>query len=140
VRGSGPSEESIVDRDSFKLSYLFLIPLMTVRYVPFRGTSHKVWGIKIDRGPSPAFSDEATYFFLKERNPKVVDIRENSSRAHREADSSRQLPLSPATGGLDPTVPRPSQNSAKPFRWIKSADDILNSLAKYCERTNDSGH
>jgi hypothetical protein len=28
----------------------------------------------------------------------------------------------------------------KSFRWIKSADDILNSLAKYCERTNDSGH
>ena len=24
----------------------------------------------------------------------------------------------------------------KPFLWTKSADDILNSLAKYCERTN----
>jgi transposase len=29
---------------------------------------------------------------------------------------------------------------AKPFVWNKSADDILNSLAKYCERTNDSAH
>jgi transposase len=28
----------------------------------------------------------------------------------------------------------------KPFVWTKSADDILNALAKYCERTNDSGH
>jgi transposase len=28
----------------------------------------------------------------------------------------------------------------KPFRWTKSADDILNSLAKYYERTNDSPH
>ena len=28
----------------------------------------------------------------------------------------------------------------KPFVWTKAADDILNSLAKYCERTNDSGH
>jgi transposase len=28
----------------------------------------------------------------------------------------------------------------KPFRWTKSADDILISLAKYCERTNDSPH
>jgi transposase len=28
----------------------------------------------------------------------------------------------------------------KPFVWIKSANDILNALAKYCERTNDSGH
>jgi transposase len=26
----------------------------------------------------------------------------------------------------------------KPFVWIKSAGDILNALAKYCERTNDS--
>ena len=28
----------------------------------------------------------------------------------------------------------------KPFRWRKSADDILHSLAKYCEQTNDSPH
>jgi transposase len=28
----------------------------------------------------------------------------------------------------------------KPFRWTKSADDILTALAKYCERTNDSAH
>ncbi len=28
----------------------------------------------------------------------------------------------------------------KPFLWTKSADDILTALAKYCERTNDSGH
>lgn len=28
----------------------------------------------------------------------------------------------------------------KPFRWTKSADDILNALAKYCQRTNDSPH
>jgi transposase len=28
----------------------------------------------------------------------------------------------------------------KPFVWTKSADDILNALAKYCERITDSGH
>jgi hypothetical protein len=28
----------------------------------------------------------------------------------------------------------------KPFVWNKSADDILNALAKYCERITDSGH
>jgi len=28
----------------------------------------------------------------------------------------------------------------KPFVWTKSADEILNALAKYCERTNDSPH
>ena len=28
----------------------------------------------------------------------------------------------------------------KPFRWTKSADDILEAVAAYCRRTNDSGH
>jgi len=28
----------------------------------------------------------------------------------------------------------------KPFVWTKSDDEILNALAKYCERTNDSPH
>ena len=28
----------------------------------------------------------------------------------------------------------------KPFVWHKSADEILDSLAAYCQRINDSGH
>lgn len=28
----------------------------------------------------------------------------------------------------------------KPFLWTKSADDILDSIARYCQRINDSGH
>ena len=28
----------------------------------------------------------------------------------------------------------------KPFVWHKTADDILDSLAAYCQRINDSGH
>jgi hypothetical protein len=28
----------------------------------------------------------------------------------------------------------------KPFVWTKSADEILETLAAYCERINDSGH
>ena len=28
----------------------------------------------------------------------------------------------------------------KPFIWTKSADDILNSLARFCKRISDSGH
>ena len=28
----------------------------------------------------------------------------------------------------------------KPFVWTKSADDILDSIARYCRRINDSGH
>lgn len=28
----------------------------------------------------------------------------------------------------------------KPYLWHKSADEILDSLASYCQRINDSGH
>jgi len=28
----------------------------------------------------------------------------------------------------------------KPFVWTKSADQILDSIASYCRRINDSGH
>lgn len=33
-----------------------------------------------------------------------------------------------------------NNQDAKPFVWTKSADDILQSLARFCERTSDSGH
>jgi hypothetical protein len=28
----------------------------------------------------------------------------------------------------------------KPFVWTKTANEILDSVRRYCERTNDSGH
>ena len=31
-------------------------------------------------------------------------------------------------------------DNSKPFVWHKSADEILDSLAAYCQRINDSGH
>jgi hypothetical protein len=61
-------------------------------------------------------------------------------RAHREADSSRQLPLYPAAGSSIRQYLDHHNAQPKPFLRTKSADDILNSLAKYCERTSDSGH
>jgi transposase len=33
-----------------------------------------------------------------------------------------------------------SNESAKPFAWTKSADDILASIARFCQRTSVSGH
>jgi len=33
-----------------------------------------------------------------------------------------------------------SNESPDPFVWIKSADEILDSLARYCERISESGH
>jgi hypothetical protein len=31
-------------------------------------------------------------------------------------------------------------DNPKPFVWHKTADEILDSLASYCQRINDSGH
>ncbi|MGE0600557.1 MAG: IS630 family transposase, partial [Dehalococcoidia bacterium] len=28
----------------------------------------------------------------------------------------------------------------KPFAWTKSADEILATIARFCQRTSDSGH
>ena len=33
-----------------------------------------------------------------------------------------------------------SNETPKPFVWTKSADEILASIARYCQRTSDSGH
>ena len=33
-----------------------------------------------------------------------------------------------------------SNQDPKPFNWTKSADDILHTLARFCERISDSGH
>lgn len=33
-----------------------------------------------------------------------------------------------------------TNHSAKPFVWSKTADEILASVARFCERTSDSGH
>jgi transposase len=55
-------------------------------------------------------------------------IRRNSFRSTRQLEAAiRQY--------LDHHNAQP-----KPFVWSKSADDILNALAKYCERITDSGH
>ncbi len=31
-------------------------------------------------------------------------------------------------------------DNPRPFVWHKTADEILDSLASYCQRINDSGH
>jgi transposase len=33
-----------------------------------------------------------------------------------------------------------TNESPKPFVWTKTADEILASVARYCERISDSGH
>jgi transposase len=63
------------------------------------------------------------FFALTEKQ-----IRRNSFRSTRQLETA-----------IRDYLDRPNAQP-KPFAWIKSADDILNALAKYCERTNDSGH
>jgi transposase len=55
-------------------------------------------------------------------------IRRGSFRSTRELEQAIRTFLN-----LHNTQP-------KPFVWTKSADDILNSIARLCVRTNDSGH
>ena len=33
-----------------------------------------------------------------------------------------------------------TNETAKPFVWTKTADEILASVARFCERTSNSGH
>lgn len=51
-------------------------PWLSIRDVPSMGTSSSVLGIKIRRPVHTLSELETTYFFLAERAPNVVDIRE----------------------------------------------------------------
>ncbi|HXV75314.1 MAG TPA: IS630 family transposase, partial [Candidatus Polarisedimenticolaceae bacterium] len=35
---------------------------------------------------------------------------------------------------------RTNNEDPKPFVWTKTADEILASVARFCQRTSDSGH
>jgi transposase len=55
-------------------------------------------------------------------------IRRSSFRSTRELETTIRAYLESHNG------------QPKPFLWTKSADDILDSIARYCRRINDSGH
>jgi DDE superfamily endonuclease len=57
-----------------------------------------------------------------------------------ELDQTRQPPLRARPRRLDPHLDRQLERRPKPFVWHKTADEILDSLAAYCQRINDSGH
>ena len=59
--------------------------------------------------------------------------------------TSKQLRRSAvrSTGDLEATIHRylaVQDENPKPFVWTKSADDILASISRFCQRTSDSGH
>jgi hypothetical protein len=58
----------------------------------------------------------------------------------RKADSESQPPLDLPTGKGDWAFLHLHNPQPRPFVWTKTADQILNSIARLCRRTNDSGH
>ena len=55
-------------------------------------------------------------------------IRRGSFRSTRELETAIRAFL------------KHHNSQPKPFIWTKSADDILDSIARYCRRINDSAH
>ena len=55
-------------------------------------------------------------------------LRRGAHRSTRELESAIYRYIE--HGNSDP----------KPFAWTKSADEILATIARFCERTSDSGH
>jgi hypothetical protein len=55
-------------------------------------------------------------------------------------DQTRSAPLRPRSRRSIRTWITNWNDEPKPFVWHKSADQILDSLAAYCQRINDSGH
>ncbi|WP_080428285.1 TnsA endonuclease N-terminal domain-containing protein [Burkholderia ubonensis] len=69
-------------------------PWRQIRRSGIRGTASYVRGVKIDRVYQLLSEKETTYFYLKERQPEVVDIREHWPIL----DLDRTLQLSQACG------------------------------------------
>jgi len=52
------------------------------------------------------------------------------------------LPAAPhgTTDHMSPDHAAVPNDQPRPFVWHKTADDILDTLAAYCDRISDSGH
>ena len=73
----------------------------------------------------------ASWINQVERWFALLTQRQIKRGAHRSTQALRQAITSYlATYNADP----------RPFRWTKSADEILDSVARFCRRISDSGH
>ena len=52
-----------------------------------------------------------------------------------ESDSGAASYLSQAARGRHPHLHRQAQRNPKPFKWVKSADQILASVKRFCQKT-----
>jgi hypothetical protein len=60
--------------------------------------------------------------------------------ADHEMDQAQRSPLSPRTRRLNPHLDHQLERRPNPYVWHKTADEILDSLAHYCQRITDSDH
>lgn len=60
----------------------------------------------------------------------------------RTPSGSGAAPTAPSRTSSPPSAPgsRTGTTTPSPFVWHKTADEILDGLAKYCQRISDSGH
>jgi len=107
------------------------VPLVMDNYATHKTAAIRRWMVRHPRfhvhftPTSASWLNQVERFFaaLTEKQ-----IRRNSFRSTRQLEAAIR-------DYLDHHNAQP-----KPFVWTKSADDILNALAKYCERITDSGH
>jgi hypothetical protein len=55
--------------------------------------------------------------------------------ADRAADPARRPPINRRVGAAINAYVAARNADPKPFRWVKSADDILASIDRFCRRT-----
>ena len=61
-------------------------------------------------------------------------------RAHHQAAQARHAPLRPRPQHRHPRLDRDLERRPRPYVWTKTADQILDSIRRYCDRINDSRH
>ena len=107
------------------------VHLVMDNYATHKTAAIQRWLIKRPRFHVHFTPTSASWLNLVERWFAALtekQLRRNSFRSTRELETAiRQF--------LDQHNAQP-----KPFVWTKTADQILDSIARYCQRINDSGH
>jgi transposase len=107
------------------------VHLILDNYATHKTTTIQRWLLKRPRFHVHFTPTSASWLNLVERWFAAItekQIRRGSFRSARELEQAIRT-------FLDLHNAKP-----KPFVWTKTADDILNSIARLCRRTNDSGH
>ena len=80
-----------------------------------------------------------THRYRHFRHERLLDrLWNGSSRSHRSRSAA--VPIAAVELERASVPPRHPQRNPRPFIWTKSADQILANMARFCQRTLDSGH